>query len=253
MKNISPIDIHCHLTDGRYKDQDISKIARPLDFVMTAGTSEKDSLACVEIAEKFDNVYACVGIHPSDSGEVSKEYVSVIENLAKSKKVVAIGEVGLDYHWEPFDKEKQKQVFCEMCELGVKLNLPVVVHQRDVGSDVLEILKVYAGKLVFVLHCYSESVEMAREFLKIGAYFSFGGTLTYKNNKKAVETVKMLPLDRIFSETDSPYLAPEGFRGKTNYPEYSAHVIGKIAEIKEVSASEVFLQIKDNVKRVFGV
>ncbi len=252
-QNNNTIDVHCHLTDERYEGENIKTGHENVSVLILSGTSEKDSKATLEIAKDMQNAYACVGIHPHEVEELSEDYIEVIKELARDKKVVAIGECGLDYHFEPFDKNLQKHVFREMIKLAMSLDLPLVVHQRDSDQDTFDILSEYAGKLKFMLHCYSGSVEMAKEYLKIGAYFSFSGTLTFKNNRKAVETVEILPLDRIFSETDSPYLAPDGYRGKTNYPKYSYKVIEKIADIKNISYQSVFDQIRVNVKTFFGI
>ncbi|MFI3164032.1 MAG: TatD family hydrolase [Bacillota bacterium] len=251
--NKNTIDVHCHLTDGRYDGEDIKAGHENVSVLILSGTSEADSAEALEIAECMPNAFACVGIHPHEVEEVSADFVENIRELAKSEKVVAIGECGLDYHFEPFDKTLQQKVFREMIALAIALDLPLVVHQRDSDQDTFDILSEYAGQLKFMLHCYSGSVEMAREYLKIGAYFSFSGTLTFKNNRKAVETVEILPLNRIFSETDSPYLAPEGYRGKTNYPKYSYKVIEKIADIKNVGYDEIFERIRANVSEFFGV
>ena len=246
------IDVHCHLTDDTYKEEkDIFTNCENVEFLLISGTNEEDSKNAVEIAKQNTKAYATVGVHPHDSEKVSEKYIENLEKLAKSEKVVAIGEIGLDYHYEPYNKAKQKQVFKEQLELARKLNLPVVIHQRDTGYDVLEILKEKISPAI-ILHCFSESEEMAREYMKMDAYFSFGGTLTYKNNKKGVEVVKMLPLERILTETDSPYLSPEGRRGKKNYPKYSENVITKIAEIKGLEYEEVYERVRENVKEVFG-
>ncbi len=252
-QNKNTIDVHCHLTDDRYACEEITTGHENVSVLILSGTSEQDSLNTLKIAEKMPNAFACVGIHPHEVEDVSNDYISTIRTLAQNKKVVAIGECGLDYHFEPFDKQLQKKVFTDMIELAIELDLPIVVHQRDSDQDTFDILAKYAGKLKFMLHCYSGSVEMAKEYLKIGAFFSFSGTLTFKNNRKAVETVEILPLERIFSETDSPYLAPDGYRGKTNYPKYSYKVIEKIADIKNVSYDKVFDQIRSNVQKLFGI
>ncbi len=226
----------------------------PMDLIEAKnGTSEADSRDTLALASGMENAFACVGIHPHEVEGLSEDYVENIRALSKNEKVVAIGECGLDYHYEPYDKQLQQKVFRSMIELAISLDLPLVVHQRDSDMDTFSILSEYAGKLKFMLHCYSGSVEMAKEYLKIGAYFSFSGTLTYKNNRKAVETVAVLPVDRMFSETDSPYLAPDGYRGKTNYPKYSYKVIEKIADIKNVGYDEIFQQIRNNVRTFFGI
>ncbi len=251
--NKNTIDVHCHLTDDRYADENIKAGHENVSVLILSGTGEADSKNTLEIAAGIPNAFACVGIHPHEVEEVSSDYVGVIRELAAHEKVVAIGECGLDYHFQPFDKTLQQKVFRDMINLAISLDLPLVVHQRDSDQDTFDILAEYAGKLKFMLHCYSGSVEMAKEYLKIGAYFSFSGTLTFKNNRKAVETVEILPLDRMFSETDSPYLAPDGYRGKTNYPKYSYKVIEKIADIKNIGYDSVFDRIRENVKVFFGV
>ncbi len=247
------IDVHCHLVDDRYANEEIKTGHESVSVLILSGTCESDSIATLNMAKQMDNAYATVGIHPHEVCDLSENYIANIKALASDKKVVAIGECGLDYHYEPYDKNLQHKVFREMIELAIQLDLPLVVHSRDADMDTFNILADYAGKLRFMLHCYSGSVEMAKEYLKIGGYFSFSGTLTYKNNRKAVQTVEILPIDRIFSETDSPYLAPEGFRGKTNYPKYSFKVIEKIADIKNVSYDSIFDKIRENVKNFYGV
>lgn len=251
--NKKTIDVHCHLTDDRYASENIKTGHENVSVLILSGTSVEDSKNSIKIAEEMQNAYACVGIHPHEVENLSADYVAEIRALAAHEKVVAIGECGLDYHFEPYDKALQQKVFRNMIELAIELDLPIVVHQRDSDQDTFDILSEYADNLKFMLHCYSGSVEMASEYLKIGGYFSFSGTLTFKNNKKAVETVAILPQNRMFSETDSPYLAPDGYRGKTNYPAYSYKVIEKIADIKNVGYDKIYNQIRENVKEFFGV
>ncbi|MEG1806052.1 MAG: TatD family hydrolase [Clostridia bacterium] len=249
------IDTHCHLNDEQFSDVDeiISNLkTNNITNAIIAGYNIESSVSALEISKKSDILYCAVGFHPENESELKVGDLEKIAEMTKDEKVVAIGEIGLDYHYEPFDKERQKSLFIKQIQLAIALKLPIVIHQRDCGMDVLEIVKKYHDKLVgIVLHCFSESVEMAREFVKLGCYISFAGTLTFKNAKGLLDVAKIVPSELILSETDSPYLAPQAFRGKRNEPKNVNCVVEKLAELREVTIEEMTKQIEKNVHKVF--
>ena len=195
------------------------------------------------------------GVHPEDANEYSENAQKKLIELCKSKKVVAIGEIGLDYHYEGFDKEKQKEVFLKQIVLADKLSLPIQIHCRDAMEDAMKILKENKDKLSRggIFHCYSGSIEEAKEILKLGFSFSFGGVCTFKNARKAVEVINFLPIENILLETDCPYLAPEPHRGEVNEPKNIPFIAEKIAQIKNIQLEEVAKITTENAKRIFGI
>jgi TatD DNase family protein len=239
------IDTHAHLTDERYKDSldDIInnlKINR-IEKVFTVAYNRESIIKCVELAEKYKNIYAIIGIHPEDVNDLTEETEELIKKYATHPKVVAIGEIGLDYHYEGFDKEKQARAFIRQLKLANELKLPVCIHNRDSIGDCLKILKENKEYLTYggVIHCYSESVEIYREIKKLGLKISFGGTLTFKNSHVAPKVCEVADIDDILIETDCPYLTPHPFRGQTNEPKYTTYVAEKIALIKGISYDTV--------------
>ena len=260
------IDVHAHLMAKHFDDIEATvNRAKEAGLVkiITAGVDFSSSQEAVQVAEKYENVFACVGIHPENIEEFDenslKNAVESIKNLAKNEKVVAIGEIGLDYFYlqgkteeEILNNKKiQKLAFIMQIELANELNLPIVVHSRDAMGDTLEILREHPIKQESLLHCYSGSIESARELMKLGFSFSFGGVVTFKNAKNAVNVVEELPLERILLETDCPYMSPEPFRGKRNEPKNVAYVADKIAWIKGISMEEVARVTTENAKRIF--
>lgn len=253
--NIKLVDTHCHLNHKDFNDdrEDIFKeIEENMEFVVNIGYDLSSSRKSIEYAEKYKNVYATVGLHPTDIGD---EWNPIVENalleMGKNEKVVAIGEIGLDYHWMTKNESVQKQWFREQMEIARKLNKPVVIHTREATEDTVKILKEFPD-LHGIVHCYPGSYEIAMEVIG-NYYFGIGGVLTFKNSKKMVEVVKKLPLERLVIETDAPYLTPEPFRGKRNLPEYVKYVVEKIAEIKGVSAEEVAKITNQNAKEVYKI
>ncbi len=246
-------DSHAHYDDERFdglRDEllcDLNK--NGVCGIVTCGCDSKSCHNAIDLAEKYDFVYAAVGIHPGciDSGTSIDE----IERFARHEKCVAIGEIGLDYYWEPYDSEAQKQLFIKQIELAKKLDLPVIVHDRDAHADTLEILKEYKPK--GVVHCFSGSPEMAAEILKIGMYIGVGGVVTFKNAKRLPETVALIPDDRLLTETDAPYLSPVPYRGETNHSGYITLTAAKIAEIRGKSAEEILHLATKNAKTLFGI
>lgn len=254
------IDSHCHINDEHLLMDSEAVINSAKEVGVTSliviGWDLDSSIKAVELANAHQGVYAAIGFHPENLDEVSEEAILKIEELAKTeKKVVAIGEIGLDYHWfkEESHRNKQKEWFIRQINLANKLSLPVSIHARDASNDTYEILKAHPVKKGAVLHCYSGSVEMMKRFDGLDLYFGFDGPITFKNAVEPKECVKACRLERLLSETDSPYLAPTPFRGKTNKPEYIPHIVKQMAELRGESEEEVTKAIAENYQRLFSV
>ena len=247
------IDSHCHLTDPYYGGgEDIIKnmAADGLEALVTVGYDARTSAECARLAAN-DGVYATVGLHP---GEIKEgDDLGGILPLLRLPKVVALGEIGLDYFYDLSPREVQKDAFFRQIALAEECGLPVCLHVRDAYGDCLEALKECEPMLKngVLLHCYSGSREMVREFSRLDAYFAFGGAITFKNEKKNVEALAAVPRDRLLLETDCPYMAPVPYRGKTNFPKYVALVRDKAAEVTGMSAEEVERITAENTKRLF--
>ena len=202
----------------------------------------------IGLSEKYPFIYSALGYHPEDIDKgVDFEYLKAV---LQHKKVVAVGEIGLDYHYRDDNKDMQKKVFAKQIEIAMDVGLPVIVHDRDAHGDTLEILKYYKPKAV--LHCYSGSAETAEELIKMGMYIGIGGAVTFKNAKDLKETAKIIPIDRMLLETDAPYLAPVPFRGKLNSPEYLKYIAQEIATLRNIDIEEVKKQTTLNAKRLFN-
>ena len=248
------IDVHAHL-DAFEDVKDVIKEAkkRGVKKIVTAGYNLLSSKRSMKIANEFDGVYAVVGVHPENVEEVDKNYLEDLKSLAINKKVVGIGEIGLDYHFTTETKEKQKKMFIDQIELANNLGLPIVVHSRDAMGDTLEILKTHTPKFGGLMHCYSGSIESAKELLKLNFSFSFGGGCTFKNAKNVCAVIENLPLEKIMLETDCPYLAPVPHRGERNEPKYIPLIAEKIAELKNVSLEEVVNETTENAEKLFNL
>lgn len=250
-------DSHAHYNDEAFKNDrdelietmyknDITKIIIP-------GSSVEASKKAIEIAEKYEHIYATCGIHPSDiKGRNIEEDINEIKEISKHNKVVAIGEIGLDYHWDIDNKEEQKKVFIKQIELANELELPIVIHTRDAYIDTIEILKntINANKRG-VFHCCPLNQELVKDALALGYNISLAGVITFKNAKNADEIIKMIPLDRLQIETDAPYLSPEPFRGSRNNSINVKLVAQKIAEVKNISLEEVAKATYKNTINMF--
>lgn len=240
MENI--FDTHAHYADhafdgDRYDILD-SLPSKGVRFVTLASSSVRDTAENSDIALKYDYIYTASGVHPESVDENPADYLSVIERTARENpKNVAIGEIGLDYHYEGYSREKQIKLFCEQLELAQTLDLPVIVHSRDACEDTLDILRRYRPK--GVVHCFSGSAETASEIVRLGMYIGFTGVLTFKNAKKALRALEAVPLDRLLLETDCPYMAPVPFRGKRCDSSMIAYTAEKAAEIKGISTQEM--------------
>ncbi|MCK5780094.1 MAG: TatD family hydrolase [Psychrilyobacter sp.] len=248
------VDTHCHIDSDRYdedRDEILKDIEENLEFAVNIGYDFDSSKRSVELADKYNYMYAVVGIHPTDIGGYNEKLEGELEELSKNSKVVAIGEIGLDYHWMKDEKDEQKRVFRKQMELARRVGKPVVIHTRDAIADTIEILKEYKD-IRGILHCYPGSYESALELMD-NYYFGIGGVVTFKNSKTTVEAVSKIPLERLVIETDAPYLTPTPYRGKRNHPIYVEYVAQKIAEIKGISYEEVVRVTTENAKKVYGI
>lgn len=245
------IDTHCHLFKEYYDN--IDEIVNNMNgYMITAGVDDDTNLEVIDVAKKYDKVYGVIGIQPEEVLKFSNKSIKIIEDNINNPKIIGIGEIGLDYYWDDTNKDKQIKVFRCMMDLARKYNKPVVIHSREAIQDTYDIIKEYSD-VRCVLHCYSSSVEMAREFIKFGVMLGIGGVVTFKNSKKLVEVVKDIPLEYLLLETDSPYLSPEPYRGKQNIPNNIEIVAQKIAEIKDISVEEVLSVTSSNAKRIFNI
>ena len=250
-------DSHSHYNDEKF-DNDRDEIIKEtlnsgVSNFIVAGYNIEGSQKAVDIATLYDELYATVGISPNDVQEIQdeEEQLNIIEQLALNKKVVAIGEIGLDYYWDKENKEKQKEMFIKQIEIANKLELPIVIHTRDAVSDTLEILKEHTVNKRGVFHCCPLNRELVKEALKLGYYISLSGVITFKNAKNAAEIINLIPDNRLLIETDSPYLAPEPVRGTRNNSMNVKYVAEKIAFIKNKSVEEVADITFNNAKKIF--
>ncbi len=252
-------DTHAHYDDEKF-DEDRAFV---LEGVRTAGVcnivnvgaSLKGSRDSVELAQKYDFIYAAIGIHPDNAKELDEKTFAELSALADDSKCVAIGEIGLDYYWDASEREVQKIWFKRQLELAREKNKPIIIHSREACEDTMDILKAYAGTPhpPIDIHCFSYSPETAREYVKMGFYIGVGGVVTFKNGRKLQETVKETPMERILLETDCPYLAPEPFRGKRNNSSFIKYVAEKIAELKGLTCEEVLEITEQNARRFYGI
>ena len=244
-------DTHSHYTDEQFDDieQLFLKLKEEnVSEIITCGTDIESSKQCIALSEKYPFVYAAVGFHPEELTRTDVD-LKTIEILAQNKKCVAIGEIGLDYYWNKENKDKQKDGFIAQLKLAEKLGLPVIVHDREAHGDTLDILRDSRPK--GVLHCFSGSVEMAKEIIKLGMYIGVGGVVTFKNARQLPDVINVIPMDKILLETDAPYLAPEPFRGKRNDSSLIPYIAQKVGDIKGISKEEVLKITRENAYRLF--
>jgi len=252
------IDSHAHLDDERFNlDRELlinNLKSNNIDLVLNISADLESSKASVELAERHENIYAVVGVHPHSAKDFTQEIYTDLKRLAENKKVLAIGEIGLDFYYDNSPRDIQRQVFKQQLELAKEVNLPVVIHTRDAAKETFDIIKVAANEGIRgVIHAFSGSVEVAREYIKLGFYIAIGGPVTFKNSKVVKEVAKDIPLDRLLIETDCPYLTPEPYRGKRNEPMYVRYAAERIAEIRGISVEEVARVTSDNVHKLFGI
>ena len=250
----SLIDTHAHLDDKRFEPDSGEVIKRAEEAgvrtIINIGTDLCSSKAAIRLATEYDALYATVGIHPHEAKEATDEVLIRLEELSKDKKVLAIGEVGLDYHYDHSPRSVQQDIFRQFIRMAMRVGLPIVVHSRDADRDTLRILKEErAGEAGGVFHCFSGDAKMAGEILDLGFYISFTGVITFKNFSQA-ETIRMIPKERLLIETDCPYLAPVPKRGKRNEPSFLVHIASKMARILGCSVEEIAQLNRTNAKKL---
>ena len=251
-------DTHAHYDDDAF-DEDREPLlaqlkAAGIERVVNVGASIHSSHTTLELIEKHDFLYGAIGVHPSETEELNEEWMNWLEEKSHEKKVVAIGEIGLDYHWEEPARDVQKYWFVRQLDLARKVKLPVIIHSRDAAKDTLDIMKAeHAEDIGGVIHCFSYTKEMAREYLNMGFFLGIGGVLTFKNARKLFDVVEYLPMDKILLETDCPYLAPVPNRGKRNSSLNLPYVIKAISEIKKLPEEQITAATEQNARKLFGI
>ena len=249
-------DTHAHLNDPAF-DPDREELIlglrdKGVEYVMNVGCCLDSSKDCIAMAEKYPFVYASVGTHPDSADEVNDQVLEEYKKMAQHPKVLAIGEIGVDYYYETIPRETQLKAFRMQMELARELKMPVIIHEREAHDDGMRIVKEFKN-VTGVFHCYSGSAEMARQLVDMGWYIGFTGVLTFKNARKAVETAERIPLERIVLETDCPFMAPEPFRGKRNDPGYLWRMAERLAEIRGISVEEVHRITTENANRLYRI
>lgn len=254
-------DSHCHLNDEKYNEDRKELIEnlrkQGVKRLVTAGYSIESSKEAIKLSKEYDFIHATIGISPNDVPKTLKDLDKDLNNIKdlyeEGEKIVAVGEIGLDYYWNTENKEIQKEAFKRQIELANNLNLPIQIHTREAIADTLEILKDNKVNRKGIFHCCPFNRELVKEGLKLGFYISFAGPATFKNSRNAVEIIKMVPDDKMLVETDSPYLSPEPFRGKRNDPSRVQYIIKKIAEVKEKSFEEIEKMVYENANTIFNL
>lgn len=248
-------DSHAHYDDARFDaDRDALLSSMPqngVGYIVNCATDLPSSRQAIQTAEQYPFVYAAVGFHPEDLQGASQKDLDVLKTMFSHPKVVAVGEIGLDYYWDASPRAVQQDWFLRQMQLANEASLPVIVHDRDAHEDTLRLLRQMRPK--GVVHAFSGSVEMAADILKLGMYIGLGGVVTFQNARKAVEVAAMIPLDRLLLETDAPYMTPVPFRGRRNDSAKIAYIADKIAEIRNCSAEEILDATTENAKRLFGM
>jgi len=250
-------ETHTHFDDKAFdedRDEAIERaFAAGVGRLVNIGASMRSSLTSLDLARKYPQFLAAVGVHPEDCAELSEADIKTLKDYSTDENVVAIGEIGLDYYWDDPARDIQKKWFARQIALAKEVKLPIIVHSRDAAADTYDIINAEkAADVGGILHCFSYSVEVARQFLDLGFYIGVGGVVTFKNGKKLKEVVQYTPLDRIVTETDSPYMAPHPNRGKRNTSEYLPYIIEEIARIKGISPEEAEDITYNNAVRLFG-
>lgn len=251
-------DTHVHVNAEQFNEdlEDVIERAKEagVDNMVVVGFDRPTIIRSMELIETYDFMYAAVGWHPVDAIDMTEDDLQWIEELSNHPKVVAIGEMGLDYHWDKSPKDVQMEVFRKQIRLAKKVGLPIIIHNREATADIVHILKEEeASRVGGIMHCFSGSAETALECVNMNFYISLGGPVTFKNAKKPKEVAAAVPLDRLLIETDCPYLAPHPYRGKRNEPSYVKLVAKQIAEIKQLSIEEVSRATTKNAKKLFGI
>lgn len=248
-------DSHAHYDDKAFDEDRHSLLAsmpqQGVCGIINAATDIKTSRFSIELAQKYPYIWATVGVHPEECVNAPKDYIDVLKQLLNNKKAVAIGEIGLDYYWEEIPRNVQKRIFEEQLVLAKETNYPVVIHDREAHGDTMELLRKY--KPTGLMHCFSGSVELSREVIKLGMSISLGGVVTFKNARHSVEVAKEIPLDKLLLETDCPYLTPVPFRGKRCDSSLIKYTAEKIAQVKNISVEELLTATKENALKLFNI
>jgi len=253
------IDSHVHLDDEAF-DEDRDELIKNLnengiEIVVNNSSDLSSSENSVKLANKYENIYASIGVHPHEAESYNDDVKKKLIELSKNKKVVAIGEIGLDYYYDNSPRDIQREVFKKQIALAAKLKKNIVIHSRDASEETFEILKEAHEKYEFValIHCFSQSVEMMEKYLKMGDYIALGGAVTFKNSKTPKEVAKKVDLERLLLETDCPYMTPVPYRGKRNEPKYVKFTCNYIADLRQIESSELEKITAANTKRFFGI
>ncbi len=250
-------DTHAHYDDEQFDaDRDEllkSMAAGGIGTIVDAGSTLESWDKILKLTEKYPFVYGAIGIHPDEVGTLSEEDMKRMSALLDGEKIVAVGEIGLDYYWDKENHDIQKKWFIRQLDLAREKEMPVIIHSREAAADTMTVMKEHAAGMKAVIHCYSYSVEMAREYVKMGYYIGVGGVVTFKNAKKLKTVVEEIPLERILLETDCPYLAPVPFRGKRNSSLNLPYVAEEIAELKGITSEEVIQQTERNARELYGL
>lgn len=250
------IDTHCHLNDVKFKDNVEEVINRALDnnvkIMIVVGYDHETNSKAIKLAEQYSFIYATVGFHPTEAKDITNKDFDELIPLLSHKKVVGIGECGLDFYWDKDHKAKQIEVFKRQIELSKEFNLPLIIHMREANEVTYKVLSEY-NNIKGIMHCYSGSAEMVPAFIKLGLHISLGGPVTFKNGRIPKEVAKVVPLDKLLVETDSPYLSPHPFRGKTNEPSKVKLIAEEIARIKELPYSKIAEETTKNAMNLFKI
>lgn len=251
-------DSHAHYDDEKF-DEDREQLldsmkGRGIGYIVNVASDFKSCFSTIALTERFPHVFGAIGIHPQEVEELNDEKFSEIKKLALKSKIVAVGEIGLDYYWKDVDEKLQKYWFEKQLDLAREIELPVIIHSREAAEDTMKILKEKHGEDIGgIIHCFSYSTQMAMEYINMNFYIGVGGVVTFKNSRKLKEVVKEVPMDKIVIETDCPYLAPEPNRGKRNSSLNLPYVINEIAEIKGLTPKEVIDITMENAKKVYNM
>ena len=250
-------DTHAHYDDEQFdidREELLGKMeTEGIGMIVNAGSTIESWDRIKKLTEEYSFMYGSVGVHPDEVGTLNEQSFQRMGELLDCEKIVAVGEIGLDYYWDKEGHDLQRQWFIRQLELAREKNMPVIIHSREAAADTMEIMKQYAGGMKAVIHCYSYSPEMAREYVKMGYYIGVGGVVTFKNARRLKDTVKEIPLESIVLETDCPYLAPEPFRGKRNSSLNLPYIAKEFAEIKEISCEKVVQQTEINARKLYNL
>ena len=257
MRGINIIETHIHLDDSAF-DSDRSELIKNLksdgiELLINVGADMPSSRASVKLASENENIYAAIGVHPHDAKNMKDEDFDELRELSENPKVVAIGEIGLDYYYDKSERDIQREIFERQLLLALELNLPIIIHSRDAAMDTLDIVKKNCKGLRGEMHCFSYSREIMLEYVKLGFFIGLGGVVTFKNSKTLKEVSKEVPIEKILLETDAPYLTPEPFRGKRNEPKFIRYSAQKISELRNMPLDDLILRANENARKLFKI